>query len=59
VHKALVARRSSREERVFSPVSWERAFDEKILINKVTLDNTCPISKETDYKKCAVRVVPA
>ncbi len=37
-------------------VPW---FDERILINKVTLDATCPISKETDYKKCAVRVVPA
>ncbi len=31
-------------------------FDEKVLINKVTLDATCPISKETDYKKCAVKV---
>ncbi len=37
-------------------VPW---FDENVLINKVTLDSTCPISKETDYKKCAVRVVPA
>jgi nitrate reductase NapA len=27
-----------------------------VLINKLTLDATCPISKETDYKKCAVRV---
>ncbi len=34
-------------------VPW---FDEKVLINKVVLDNTCPISKETDYKKCAVKV---
>ena len=31
-------------------------FDEHVLINKVTLDATCPISKEPDYKKCAVRV---
>ena len=31
-------------------------FDERVLINKVTLDHTCPISKETDFKKCAVRV---
>jgi len=22
----------------------------------VTLDATCPISKETDFKKCAVRI---
>jgi nitrate reductase NapA len=32
-------------------------FDEARLVNKLTLDATCPISKETDYKKCAVRVV--
>jgi nitrate reductase NapA len=29
------------------------------LINKLTLDATCPISKETDYKKCAVKVMKA
>ncbi len=34
-------------------------FDEGRLINKLTLDATCPISKETDFKKCAVRVVRA
>lgn len=31
-------------------------FDETKLINEVTLDEYCPISKEPDYKKCAVRV---
>jgi len=31
-------------------------FDENKLINKVTLDAYCPISKEPDYKKCAVRI---
>ncbi len=31
-------------------------FDAGRLINKLTLDATCPISKETDYKKCAVKV---
>jgi len=31
-------------------------FDASRLVNKLTLDATCPISKETDYKKCAVRV---
>ncbi len=31
-------------------------FDETKLINNVTLDVTCPISKEPDYKKCAVRI---
>ena len=34
-------------------------FDEGRLINKVTLDATDPISKQTDYKKCAVKLVPA
>jgi len=34
-------------------------FDAKRLVNKLTLDATCPISKQTDYKKCAVRVVAA
>ncbi len=32
-------------------------FDEHRLINKLTLDATCPISKETDFKKCACKVV--
>ena len=32
-------------------------FDEGRLVNKLTLDATCPISKETDFKKCAVKVV--
>jgi len=31
-------------------------FDEARLINKVTLDAYCPISKQPDYKKCAVRL---
>jgi nitrate reductase NapA len=31
-------------------------FDASRLVNKLTLDATCPISKETDFKKCAVRV---
>jgi nitrate reductase NapA len=34
-------------------------FDEGRLVNKLTLDATCPISRETDYKKCAVRIVKA
>ena len=33
-------------------------FDEGVFVNKVTLDATCPISKEIDFKKCAVRVAP-
>ena len=34
-------------------VPW---FDSRQLINKVTLDATDPISKQTDFKKCAVRI---
>ena len=36
-------------------VPW---FDASQLINKVTLDATDPISRQTDFKKCAVRIVP-
>jgi nitrate reductase NapA len=35
-------------------VPW---FDASVLINKVTLDATDPISKQADFKKCAVKVV--
>ena len=35
-------------------VPW---FDAAQLINKVTLDATDPISKQTDFKKCAVKIV--
>jgi nitrate reductase NapA len=31
-------------------------FDEDRLINRVTLDAFCPLSKQPDYKKCAVKV---
>ncbi|MBC2859649.1 periplasmic nitrate reductase subunit alpha [Stappia sp. 28M-7] len=37
-------------------VPW---FDASQLINKVTLDATDPISKQTDFKKCAVKVSTA
>mgnify|MGYP003961728117 CR=1 FL=1 len=34
-------------------------FDASQLVNKLTLDATCPISKETDFKKCAVKIEKA
>lgn len=34
-------------------VPW---FDEDVMINEVTLDAYCPISQQTDYKKCAVKI---
>jgi len=37
-------------------VPW---FDEGQLINRVTLDATDPISLQTDFKKCAVRIARA
>ena len=37
-------------------VPW---FDASQLINKVTLDTTDPISFQTDFKKCACKIVKA
>jgi nitrate reductase NapA len=34
-------------------VPW---FDENVMINDVTLDAFCPISKQNDFKKCAVKI---
>ncbi|MDQ3027910.1 MAG: periplasmic nitrate reductase subunit alpha [Pseudomonadota bacterium] len=33
-------------------------FDATQLVNKVTLDANDPISRQTDFKKCAVKIVP-
>ncbi|MCP4992583.1 MAG: nitrate reductase catalytic subunit NapA [Gammaproteobacteria bacterium] len=56
----LIARVETRgrnrppEGLVFIP--W---FDANRLVNKLTLDATDPLSKETDYKKCAVKISKA
>jgi nitrate reductase NapA len=50
----LKGRNQPPEGLIFVP--W---FDESRLINKLTLDATDPLSKETDYKKCAVKVSKA
>jgi nitrate reductase NapA len=42
------------EGRVFMPF-----FDAGRLVNKLILDATDPLSKETDFKKCAVKVMKA
>ena len=34
-------------------------FDENVFINKICLDATCPLSNETDFKKCAVKLTKA
>lgn len=55
--KARVSTRGrNRPPRGLVFVPW---FDERVYINKVTLDQTCPISKQTDYKKCAVKIYKA
>lgn len=55
--KARVETRGrNRPSRGLVFVPW---FDEKVFINKVCLDATCPQSKQTDFKKCAVKVYKA
>ena len=54
--KVKVAWRPRGRDRVPKGLVFVPWFDENVLINKLTLDATCPISKETDYKKCAVKV---
>jgi nitrate reductase NapA len=34
-------------------------FDEDLKINELTIDAYCPISKQPDYKKCAIKVEKA
>ena len=55
--KARVETRGrNRPSRGLVFVPW---FDEKVFINKVCLDATCPMSKQTDFKKCAVKIYKA
>jgi len=55
--KALVeTTRRNKPPRGMVFVPW---FDEGVYINKLTLDATCPLSKQTDFKKCAVKVSKA
>jgi nitrate reductase NapA len=56
--KAVVETRGKRNRppRGLVFVPW---FDEGVFINKLTLDATCPISKQTDFKKCAVKIYKA
>lgn len=55
IHSRVETRGRNRPPRGLVFVPW---FDASQLINKVTLDATDPISKQTDFKKCAVKVVP-
>ena len=56
IHSRVETRGRNRMPRGVVFVPW---FDASQLINRATLDATDPISKQTDFKKCAVRVLPA
>ncbi len=53
MHVRVETRGRNKPPRGLVFVPW---FDARRLINKVTLDATDPISKQTDFKKCAVRI---
>lgn len=55
VHLRVETRGRNKPPKGLVFVPW---FDASKLINKVTLDATDPISKQTDYKKCAVKIEP-
>ena len=54
--RAGAARRGRRPGQPTPGQVFVPFFDEGLLINELTLDAFCPISKQPDYKKCAVRV---
>jgi nitrate reductase NapA len=56
IHTRIETRGRNKPPRGMVFVPW---FDERVLVNKLTLDATDPISKETDFKKCAVKVMKA
>ncbi|MDP1697582.1 MAG: periplasmic nitrate reductase subunit alpha [Xanthomonadaceae bacterium] len=53
VRARVETRGRNRPPRGLVFVPW---FDASVLINKLTLDATDPISKQTDFKKCACRI---
>jgi nitrate reductase (cytochrome) len=53
IRTRLETRGRNRMPRGVVFVPW---FDASQLINKVTLDATDPISRQTDFKKCAIRI---
>jgi nitrate reductase NapA len=56
VYARIETRGRNKPPRGLVMLPW---FDEKILVNRVCLDATCPLSKETDYKKAAVKITKA
>jgi nitrate reductase (cytochrome) len=53
IRARIETRGRNRPPRGLVFVPW---FDASVLINKVTLDATDPISKQTDFKKCACKI---
>ena len=53
------ARGNPRTQQAAARTCLRARFDAEVLINKVTLDATDPISKQADFKKCAVKIIPA
>ncbi|NIS71022.1 MAG: molybdopterin-dependent oxidoreductase [Proteobacteria bacterium] len=51
IYAEVGGRVTPQEGMVYVP--W---FDEDVMINEVTLDAYCPISKQNDFKKCAVKI---
>jgi len=56
VKARVETKRRNRMPRGLVFVPW---FDENVFINKVCIDATCPLSKQTDFKKCAVKIYKA
>jgi nitrate reductase NapA len=56
MHTRVETRGRNKPPRGLVFVPW---FDASQLINKVTLDATDPISFQTDFKKCAVKILKA
>ncbi len=71
LQRGQIAKISSRRGKITCPVETRGRnkmpegtvfipwFDAGRLVNKLVLDATCPISKETDFKKSAVKVTKA
>ena len=55
IEATIETRGRNRPPRGLVFVPW---FDAGRLVNKLTLDATDPLSKETDFKKCAVKILP-
>ena len=58
-HVGIVTAKTEGRNRMPRGTVYVPWFDESVFINKITLDATCPISKEIDFKKCAVKVYAA